>query len=228
MDKVSVLIPVFNRELFIQDSLDSILTQTYKDLEIIIYDDGSTDNTVKIIEQNMKKDPRIKLIKGLINKGVGHARNELLKACITKYACWHDSDDQSQPKRIHSQYNQIKDTNKLVFCKWLWLHHSKGRWIPSSRNTNSKAFATIMFPVDKTITFKKQLKIGGEDWDWIKRMKLKYLSESTVNDILYCVKFHDDRIGSWKRKMRKKIPKEILGKLSYKDLIDYYKENYEK
>lgn len=90
---ISVLIPMYNRELFIEKSLNSILNQTFTNLDIIIYDDGSHDNSVNIVRKMMVNDRRIRLIEGGINKGVGYARNRLLEVCNTKYAIFHDSDD---------------------------------------------------------------------------------------------------------------------------------------
>jgi len=228
-DKISVLIPMFNRELFIEQSLDSILNQTYKNLDIIVYDDGSTDKSVEIIKSFMKKDNRIRLIEGKVNKGVGYARNQLLENCTTKYACWLDSDDISHLKRIELQYSKLNNKNLLVFTDWVWLHLIKNSWQGNTRNSNSQAFATLMFPVDKDIKFDIDKKLGGEDWDWIKKMKEKY-QETNVDKILYYVRFHNDRIGTWKRKIREdlggKIGKEIIDKLSYKELIEYYKKNF--
>jgi len=225
-EKISVLIPTFNREKYIKTSLQSILEQTYINLDVLIYDDGSTDNTISIIKEIMKTDDRIKLIENTKNNGVGYARNILLKNCNTKYACWHDSDDISNINRIREQLKYLsKDT--LVFAFWSWLKFTKGVWHPTKIQKTTRAFATIMFPVNKNITFKEDMRIGGEDWDWIKRMKEIYKEGRCVDKLLYYVRFHDDRIGVWKRKIKANIPIEIQKKLGYKELIKYYKEHYE-
>ena len=225
-EKIGVLIPTFNREKYIEISINSILQQTYSNLEIIIYDDGSNDNTIPIIKKLMKQDKRIILIEGKINKGVSYARNRLLEKCTTKYACWHDSDDISHGDRISLQYHEMKKHDKLIFTKWCWLHAHKGGWVKRYSTATAKAFATLLFPIEKKITFNEILKVGGEDWDWIKKMKEKYF-EVDVSKVLYYVRYHEDRIGTWKRKLRKSLPKELLTKLSYKELIEYYKKHYE-
>lgn len=225
-DKISVLIPVFNRELYIEEAVKSIQNQTYKNLDIIIYSDGSSDNTNLIVEKIMKTDNRIKLIIGKENKGVGHARNILLEACKTRYAVWHDSDDISHPDRIQKQSKYLF-IDTLVFCYWSWLKLSRMGWKPDRIQKYTRAFATILFPVNKRIKFKENMIIGGEDWDWIKRMKRAHKMERVVDKLLYYVRFHNDRIGEWKRKIRAKISKELQKKLSYKELIEYYKEHYE-
>jgi len=224
-EKISVLIPMFNRQEFIYESLVSILNQTYKELDIIVYDDGSTDSSINIVKRLMEKDKRIRLIEGKENKGIGYARNQLLDACNTEYACWQDSDDISQPNRIELQF-EFK--NKLVFTNWVWLHYIDNQWVIRLKNSDKQGFATLLFPVDKNIKFDITKQLGGEDWDWINRMKKKY-GEGIIKQNLYHVRFHHDRIGSWKRKTRlnKDFPRDIIKNSSYKEIIEYYKEHYE-
>lgn len=110
-DKVTVLIPVYNRERYIKACIESILAQTYGNIQVIVYDDGSTDNTIRIV----KDFDEVKLIEGGVNRGVSYARNRLLEACTTRYAAWQDSDDIAAPKRIESQYG--KSTCVLLLCE---------------------------------------------------------------------------------------------------------------
>lgn len=90
---VSILIPVYNREKWIYDCLNSIVNQTYRNIEIIIYDDGSSDNSLNIIYSFVKQDARIHLIVGGKNKGVSEARTRLLENIRGKYVFFVDSDD---------------------------------------------------------------------------------------------------------------------------------------
>ncbi len=225
-DTISVLIPVFNREKYIGEAIQSVLTQTYKELDIIVYDDGSTDNSVNIVKKLMKDDNRIRLIEGIENRGVGRARNELLKTCNTKYACWQDSDDIAHKNKIELQAERKE--RGIIFTRWVWLYKMGKQWKERIKNSDSPGFATTMFPVDKSILFDETKILGGEDWDFMKKMQEKYNTEEIKDTVLYYVRFHEDRIGSWKRKTRfnKEFPKEILKK-SYKEIIEYYKEHYE-
>lgn len=227
---VSVLIPMFNREQLIRPAIRSILKQTYKELDIIVYDDGSDDDSIKLVKELIVKDSRVRLIDGKINKGVGHARNELIKSCNTKYAVWQDSDDLSQPTRIEKQMvRQLAFKGDcIVFTHWVWLYQMGKQWVKRIKNSDKPGFATVLFPVDKNILFNTEKIMGGEDWDFLNRMLLKY-KQTTVEDVLYHVRFHHDRIGSWKRKTRfnKDFPQELFDKLSYKEIIEYYKENFQ-
>ena len=202
--KISVLIPVYNREDFVERSINSILQQTYTNFELIIYDDGSTDSTNNIISKLMKKDRRIFLIGDYENKGVGYARNQLLKQCNTKYAIWMDSDDISHPERIELQLKEM-DEDKLVYCTWENLKTRK----PGT----TRGFASLMFPVNKDILFPEGINFGGEDAIWREEME-KIYPTTNVNKVLYSIDFHGNRIGSWKRK----IDKEWGGKYDLKDI----------
>lgn len=219
-EKISVLIPVFNREKYIGNALRSICRQTYKNLEILIYNDGSTDRTVDIIKKYQQKDDRIILIDDNENKGVAYARNQLLLKCTGNYAIWQDSDDISNINRIAIQSQYIKQC-ALIFTYWAWLHFYNRKWVIRKRNTNTLAFATLLFPVDKEILFDSNIKLGGEDWNWIKKMEAKYQT-IIVPKLLYYVRYHEDRIGKWKIKLRDYFTREQLSELSYKAMIEQY------
>lgn len=89
---ISIVIPVFNAELYIEHTIRSILNQTFQDFEIIIINDGSTDNSLKIIEKTALDDERINFI-SILNSGVSNARNVGLKLLKTKYVLFLDADD---------------------------------------------------------------------------------------------------------------------------------------
>ena len=91
MDKVSIIIPMYNSEKYILDCLNSIINQTYRNIEVIVVDDCSTDNSVKLVKS--LKDERIKLIKQKKNKGVSKARNKGVYNSTGSYLCFLDSDD---------------------------------------------------------------------------------------------------------------------------------------
>ncbi len=90
--KLSVIIPVYNVEKYLGMCINSIMTQTYSDLEIILVDDGSTDNSPQLCEEFSKKDPRIKVI-NQTNSGVSAARNTGIAAATCDYITFVDSDD---------------------------------------------------------------------------------------------------------------------------------------
>ncbi len=103
---VSVIIPVYNRENTIKRAIDSVLCQTYANLEVVIVDDGSTDNTVKIV--NEYEDNRIKLICQKENGGANRARNIGIANSGGEYIAFQDSDDEWFPDKLRIQIEQMK------------------------------------------------------------------------------------------------------------------------
>mgnify|MGYP000946444976 FL=1 len=91
--------PCFNRVAYLAESVDSILNQTYKDLELILVDDGSTDDSNILFEYYQKKDPRVKVIHQN-NQGISRARNAGIKEAKGEYIVVADSDDISNPNRL--------------------------------------------------------------------------------------------------------------------------------
>lgn len=92
ISKISIIIPIYNAEKFLTKSIESAINQTYKNIEIILVNDGSTDNSLKICENFLERDKRIKLIDSQ-NNGVSYARNLGLKNASGEYIFFLDSDD---------------------------------------------------------------------------------------------------------------------------------------
>lgn len=109
-DLISVVIPVYNVEKYINECLESILNQTYKNLEIILVDDGTKDNCDKICDQYALKDKRIKVIHKK-NGGLSDARNKGIEQATGKYITFIDSDDSVTIDYIEYLYNLIKKSD---------------------------------------------------------------------------------------------------------------------
>ena len=100
---IYVAIPVYNGAGTIRKTLNNILEQTFKDFNIIIYNDGSTDNTAQILYQFQKKDSRISVVHGTTNLGRGGARNQLLAIAGEGAIAWQDADDTWAPTKLAEQ-----------------------------------------------------------------------------------------------------------------------------
>lgn len=117
-DLISIIIPVYNVEKYIGICMDSIINQTYKNLEIIIINDGSKDNSLKIIKEYEKKDNRI-IVKDRENKGVLYTRVEGFKLAKGKYVTYIDSDDWIEKNMIEVMYNKaIEHDADVVKCQF--------------------------------------------------------------------------------------------------------------
>ena len=105
-DLVSVVIPIYNVELYMKKCIETIINQTYKKIEIILVDDGSTDSSGKIADDYEAKDSRIKVIHK-INGGLSDARNAGMKQAKGKYICFIDSDDFVEKDMIQKMVDKI-------------------------------------------------------------------------------------------------------------------------
>ena len=115
-DLISIIVPVYNSELYINRCLDSLLKQTYKNIEIIIVDDGSKDNSLQLIKDYANKDSRIKVYTQS-NQGPSVARNTGLDNSTGKYIMFVDADDFIDKNMVANMVEVIKDdTNTLVLC----------------------------------------------------------------------------------------------------------------
>ena len=106
--KVSIIIPVYNVEKYLRQCLDSVVNQTYKDIEIIIVNDCSPDNSLQIIKEYQQKDDRIVLLDLKQNVGLGFARNAGMKVARGKYITFIDSDDWVTKDYVEVLYNTIE------------------------------------------------------------------------------------------------------------------------
>lgn len=116
MVEISVIMPVYNTEKYLKESINCILNQTFKDIELICVDDGSTDNSLSILEEIAKKDERISVFHQE-NKGGGAARNYALTKATGKYLYFMDSDDILKENALQEFYNiaEEKDIDFLIF-----------------------------------------------------------------------------------------------------------------
>ncbi len=115
-DLISIIVPTYNREKTIKGSIESLIKQTYDNIEIIIVDDGSTDNTEKAVAK--LKDSRVRYIKLPENKGACYARNVGIRESRGKYIMFNDSDDTFADNKVEEQYrNIIVNKSDMDFCK---------------------------------------------------------------------------------------------------------------
>ena len=108
---VSIIIPSYNCAGFIGETIESIRSQTYVDWEMLITDDCSMDNSVEVISQYVKKDPRIKLYRLSKNGGPGAARNNSIEKAKGRFIAFCDSDDRWVPEKLEKQLELMQEKN---------------------------------------------------------------------------------------------------------------------
>lgn len=164
MDKVTIVIPAYNVENYIGSAIESVLAQTYDNWELIIVNDGSTDNTESIITSYLKKDARIQLV-SQENQGVSVARNRGLDLALGKYISFLDGDDWYDPRYIELMVKPLlAGKAEITFCKFQELDQQnvvsqtseiaeqrfKGSFIDYISNTDEILIANmaLMYSVD--------------------------------------------------------------------------------
>lgn len=110
-EKVSVIIPVYNAERFIEDTINSVKEQTYSNWELLLVDDCSKDNSEKIIQSYVEKDDRVKYIKLEKNSGAAVARNKGVEIASGRYICYLDADDKWEKDKLRKQIAFIQSKN---------------------------------------------------------------------------------------------------------------------
>lgn len=116
---VSVIVPAYNAELFIEETLNSILTQTYKNIEVLVVDDGSQDQTAAIVERVMQRDSRIELLRQP-NAGVATARNLAIQKARGEFIAPVDADDIWFPQNLEKQVQCLVQAEPTVGLVYAW------------------------------------------------------------------------------------------------------------
>lgn len=120
--RITVAIPVYNTEKYLERCLDSVQGQTFRDLEILCIDDGSTDRSPEILRQRAASDDRIRVIILPGNRGIPHARNLAIDEACGEYLYYMDSDDWLDPDYLEAMYGQAQRTGQDVVINrnWIW------------------------------------------------------------------------------------------------------------
>lgn len=122
---LTVVMPVYNGEKYLKEAIDSVLAQTYTNFELLVIDDGSTDNSVEIIKSY--EDPRIILLQNGTNFGVGYTRNVGINNAKGDYLAWMDCDDLIHKERFEKQLSFLQDHPEVGICGTWWVRIGDGR-----------------------------------------------------------------------------------------------------
>lgn len=162
MSKISVIIPVYNTGKYLAECLDSVLAQTFSDIEIICIDDGSTDNSAKILKQYAKRDKRIKVITQK-NSGVVTARNRAINEAQSEYIYPLDSDDIIAPDTLQKLYNaMLAGRGDIITCRVKYFGRKNEEFVllAPTKNNMTKANCLVNAALFRKSDFEKS---GGYD-----------------------------------------------------------------
>lgn len=229
--KVSVIVPVYNVEKYLDKCLNSLVNQTLKDIEIIVINDGSTDNSEKIIKKYQKKHKNIKYIKKN-NGGVSEARNVGLEQATGEYIGFLDSDDWLEENMYEKLYNKAKKEDfDIVACDTQAIFPTKKTYISSNIKNDYVKNTELMIDAYAVIwnkIYKKEI---------IKDIKFKKdMNFCEDVEFLYMVYSKVKKIGVLKEPLHNYLQRE--GSLTYvydeklyklieamDDVVEYYKKN---
>ena len=208
MTKVTVIIPIYNTKEFLSECLDSVIQQTYNNLEIILVNDGSNDGSVEIIDEYSRKDYRIKAIHLNERKGVGYARNVGLKEATGDYIYFLDSDDFISENNIELLINLIGDEDFLA-GKFVEVKKSRESALKDNegapvaiKNGKLNSFSSILnvlikkdFLVKNKIMFSEDVKVYT-DLSFIMQMLEKNRNYQIVEGCHYYLRVRNDPISN--------------------------------
>lgn len=186
---VSVVMPTYNRADLVGRAIESILMQTYPDFELIIVDDGSTDETLKIVKRYAKKDSRIVVISTKENNGIASARNAGNAKARGKYIMIMDSDDISLPYRMAEQVKFMEENPQIAIVTSI------------KRDLNGKFYNSApLVGYEPYLLYAHYL--GHPEWmvraDFVKRHKIQYnpaLDAGVDYEYLYQIVKNHGKIG---------------------------------
>lgn len=208
MDKITVIIPFYNEEKYIIQCLDSVINQTYKNIEILLINNNSTDKTLKIIKE--KKDKRIKIL-NCKKQGVAHARNVGIKKATGRYITFLDADDYWLKDKLEKQIKFIEENNyRFIYSDYLYNKNGKQKKVsvPKSLTYNQAIKNTTIFTstvmidtkyINKKIIEMPLLKRGEDSATWWKILKTG-ITAYGINEPLAYYRIKNNSLSSNKLK----------------------------
>nr|AXY99865.1 gt2 [Proteus vulgaris] len=168
MPKITVLMSVYNDEKYLQESIDSILNQTFTEFEFLIINDGSTDNSFNILKENAEKDPRIKIVINEENIGLIASLNKGLKLASCDLIARMDSDDIAIASRLEEQYQFMVDNPNISVCGGGFIYQEDPDRINIYPETHTDIVISSLYDCSlahPTVIYRKKdiLSIGGYD-----------------------------------------------------------------
>ena len=181
---VSVITPVYNCEKYLERTLNSVFSQTYKDIEIVLVDDQSTDASSSIIKELQNIHPEIVYYLQPQNMGAGYARNKALEIARGQYVAFLDADDLWKPEKIEKQVSLLKAQNTGFCFTAIEMIDGEDNILKSKRKVKEKIdykflLSNTMIPtssvmIDRIIKgdFKMHIRRGGQDYaTWLKLLR---------------------------------------------------------
>ncbi|MDO5521290.1 MAG: glycosyltransferase [bacterium] len=232
--KVSIIMGVYNvleKEQLI-DAVESMLNQTMQEFEFIIYDDGSDQETIRILEEIVARDSRILLILGEQNRGLGFALNECIRVAKGSYIARMDADDISLPQRLEYQVAFLEKHSEFdwIGCN-TYLREKNENWGKRTMTEKPDISQFLKYSpyIHPTVVFRRKLFDEGyfystsqngrrcEDYELFLRLHIAGYHGFNLQQTLFC--YREDREAFKKRKFRYRVEEAII-RYSYLRRLD--------
>ena len=222
MPKISIVLPVYNGERYIKESINSIISQTLTDWELIIVNDHSIDSTVQIIEEYCKEDPRIHIINNTYNMKLPKSLNKGFEYAKGKYLTWTSDDNIYLSNALADMYNFLENNQETpMVCANMEIIDTKGDVIGKHLVFNNNELAYVN-SVGACFLYRREIleDIGKyddslflvEDYDYWLRIQEKYGEISFINKTLYKYRRHERSLSIAKQKQVAKSLKTLREK----------------
>jgi glycosyltransferase involved in cell wall biosynthesis len=232
--KISVLMPVWNgatgqKEEWLCIAIRSILDQTFEDFEFVIVNDGSTDDTHKVLKKYADEDDRIRIFDMPKNQGIVAALNHGLRQCRGKYIARQDSDDISTVTRLEIEKKFLDDRPETAMCgTGMYVINEEGKLImeindrPCNPEVIRESLKTCCVFVHGSVMFRREVmeKLGGysgearfqhaEDFEMWVRMAKDHRLENIPGKTLYFHRNHGSKIGEVHRVQQETASRLIM------------------
>lgn len=228
--EVSVIIPCYNSAKYVAECLDSVLAQTFNNYEVIIVNDGSTDNSLEIIKSYVEKYKNFKLI-NQPNLGVGVARNNAIEQAVGKYIYPLDADDKIAPECLERLYGVITTTNNRVVACEVQMFGKRIGFFHQPKFTKYEMYGWHECCVISALFYKDDFEkfggykidfngYGGDDMDyWLNYIDYN-LPMIRLPEILFFYRIKDSTESLWKNYSKLEMKKRIIYK--EKKLLKYH------
>ena len=188
MPKVSIIMPTYNVEKYLEAALESVVNQTFSDIEVICINDGSTDNSLQILENYAKQDNRIKLINQQ-NQGVSVARNNGIEAAAGEYIMFLDPDDTYDLKLCEKVVQKIDKENPDIV---MWGHNS----FSDGEIVKTNEYVYLLNKLERNLKINLKNRLALQIFIWDKAFKKEFLDKNNIRfpagiknaeDIIFCL-----------------------------------------
>ena len=220
MKKVSIIIPCHNHAQYVGEAIDSVLNQTYQNIEIIVVNDASQDNSRVVIQQYVDKYPHIVFIDEKENIGVIKVRNKAIGMAQGDYILPLDADDKIHPTYIEKAVNILENNSQIgvVYAKACFFGDKEELWELEKFNKDNMLFhnyvyATALFRKEEFYvcgTYNENMRGGYEDWDlWLSFIEHDF-DFYRIEEVLFFYRMHGRSRSEKANKIEEHLYKTII------------------